>query len=140
MTSLNPVLTIGTQIAENVVRHKGASWPAATDRAQAMLDLVGIGDSRRRLGEYPHQLPGGMRQRGMIAMALSCDPQLLIADEPTTALDVTVQAQILDLINDLQSEFGSAGIVSTHRLRGVGELAGALLVLSAGPAGRGGSA
>ena len=93
MTSLNPVLTVGTQIAENVVRHLGVSWKQGRERAFEMLDLVRIADARRRLDEYPHQLSGGMRQRVMIAMALSCDPQVLIADEPTTALDVTIQAR-----------------------------------------------
>ena len=104
MTSLNPVLTIGTQIAESVVRHLGVSWRAARDRAREMLDLVRIADASRRLDEYPHQLSGGMRQRVMIAMALSCDPQVLIADEPTTALDVTIQAQILDLMLELKEK------------------------------------
>ncbi len=104
MTSLNPVLTVGTQIAENVVRHLGVPWRAARERAREMLDLVRIADSRRRLDEYPHQLSGGMRQRVMIAMALACDPQVLIADEPTTALDVTIQAQILDLMLDAEGE------------------------------------
>jgi peptide/nickel transport system ATP-binding protein len=98
MTSLNPVLTIGTQIAENVVRHWGVGWREARDRAAEMLALVRLSDPKRRLDEYPHQLSGGMRQRVMIAMALSCDPKVLVADEPTTALDVTIQAQILDLM------------------------------------------
>jgi peptide/nickel transport system ATP-binding protein len=132
MTSLNPVLTIGTQIAENVVRHKGASWRAARERAQAMLDLVGIGDSRRRLDEYPHQLSGGMRQRVMIAMALSCDPQLLIADEPTTALDVTIQAQILDLIIELKEKLGTAVLMITHDLGVIAETTQRVVVMYAG--------
>ncbi len=104
MTSLNPVLTVGTQISENVVRHLGVSWKQGRERACEMLDLVRIADPRRRLDEYPHQLSGGMRQRVMIAMALSCDPQVLIADEPTTALDVTIQAQILDLMLELKEK------------------------------------
>ena len=116
MTSLNPVLTVGTQIAENVVRHMKVSWSAARERAREMLDLVRIADAKRRLDEYPHQLSGGMRQRVMIAMALSCDPQVLIADEPTTALDVTIQAQILRLLKDLIEDRGAALILITHDL------------------------
>ena len=114
MTSLNPVLTIGTQIAENVVRHTGASWRAGLDRAREMLDLVRIADPKRRIEEYPHQLSGGMRQRVMIAMALSCNPQVLIADEPTTALDVTIQAQILDLMLELKQKLDTAIVMITH--------------------------
>ena len=132
MTSLNPVLTVGTQIAENVVRHTGATWKQAHDRAQAMLDLVGIADSRRRLGEYPHQLSGGMRQRVMIAIALSCDPRLLIADEPTTALDVTIQAQILELMLDLKEKLGTAIIMITHDLGVIAETAQRVVVMYAG--------
>ena len=116
MTSLNPVLTIGTQIAENVVRHWGVGWRAARERAREMLELVRIADAERRLDEYPHQLSGGMRQRVMIAMALSCDPQVLIADEPTTALDVTIQAQILDLMLELKEKLGTAIVLITHDL------------------------
>src|SRR6185312_11669587 len=123
MTSLNPVLTVGTQIAENVVRHMGVSWSAARERACEMLDLVRIADPRRRLDEYPHQLSGGMRQRVMIAMALSCDPQMLIADEPTTALDVTIQAQILDLMLELKEKTGTAIVLITHDLGVVAETA-----------------
>jgi peptide/nickel transport system ATP-binding protein len=132
MTSLNPVLTIGTQIAENVARHWNVPWKAALDRAQEMLDLVGIADSRRRLGEYPHQLSGGMRQRVMIAIALSCDPQVLIADEPTTALDVTIQAQILDLMLGLKERFGTAIIMITHDLGVVAETTQRVAVMYAG--------
>ncbi len=132
MTSLNPVLTIGVQIAENVLRHKGGGWPAARDRAQAMLDLVGISDSRRRLDEYPHQLSGGMRQRVMIAIALSCDPKVLIADEPTTALDVTIQAQILDLILKLKEQLGTAVLMITHDLGVIAETAQRVVVMYAG--------
>jgi peptide/nickel transport system ATP-binding protein len=132
MTSLNPVLTVGTQIAENVTRHMGVSWKAARDRAREMLDLVRIADSKRRLDEYPHQLSGGMRQRVMIAMALSCDPQVLIADEPTTALDVTIQAQILDLMLDLKEKTGTAIVLITHDLGVVAETAQRVVVMYAG--------
>ena len=132
MTSLNPVLTVGTQIAENVVRHRGVSWRAARDRACEMLDLVRIADSRRRLDEYPHQLSGGMRQRVMIAMALSCDPQVLIADEPTTALDVTIQAQILDLMLELKEKTGTAIVLITHDLGVVAETTQRVVVMYAG--------
>ncbi|HEY6714947.1 MAG TPA: ABC transporter ATP-binding protein [Reyranella sp.] len=132
MTSLNPVLTVGTQIAENVVRHLGVSWRLARDRAGEMLDLVRIADSRRRLDEYPHQLSGGMRQRVMIAMALSCDPQVLIADEPTTALDVTIQAQILDLMLELKEKTGTAIVLITHDLGVVAETTQRVVVMYAG--------
>jgi peptide/nickel transport system ATP-binding protein len=132
MTSLNPVLTVGTQIAENVVRHTGGSWKAARERTREMLDLVRIGDARRRLDEYPHQLSGGMRQRVMIAMALSCDPQVLIADEPTTALDVTIQAQILDLMLDLKEKTGTAIVLITHDLGVIAETAQRVVVMYAG--------
>ena len=132
MTSLNPVLTVGTQIAENVVRHLDVSWKQARDRAREMLDLVRISDSKRRLDEYPHQLSGGMRQRVMIAMALSCDPQVLIADEPTTALDVTIQAQILDLMLELKDRTGTAIVLITHDLGVVAETAERVVVMYAG--------
>ena len=132
MTSLNPVLTVGTQIAENVVRHLGVPWRAARDRACEMLDLVRIADPRRRLDEYPHQLSGGMRQRVMIAMALSCDPQVLIADEPTTALDVTIQAQILDLMLELKEKTGTAIVLITHDLGVVAETTQRVVVMYAG--------
>ena len=132
MTSLNPVLTVGTQIAENVVRHMGVSWKQARERAFQMLDLVRIADARRRLDEYPHQLSGGMRQRVMIAMALSCDPQVLIADEPTTALDVTIQAQILDLMLELKEKTGTAIVLITHDLGVVAETTQRVVVMYAG--------
>ena len=132
MTSLNPVLTVGTQIAENVVRHLNVPWSAARDRAREMLDLVRIADARRRLDEYPHQLSGGMRQRVMIAMALSCDPQVLIADEPTTALDVTIQAQILDLMMELKEKTGTAIVLITHDLGVVAETTERVVVMYAG--------
>jgi peptide/nickel transport system ATP-binding protein len=132
MTSLNPVLTVGTQIAENVVRHMNVSWSAARERAREMLDLVRIADARRRLDEYPHQLSGGMRQRVMIAMALSCDPQVLIADEPTTALDVTIQAQILDLMLELKEKTGTAIVLITHDLGVVAETTERVVVMYAG--------
>ena len=132
MTSLNPVLTVGTQIAENVVRHLGVPWSAARDRAREMLDLVRIADAGRRLDEYPHQLSGGMRQRVMIAMALSCDPQVLIADEPTTALDVTIQAQILDLMIELKEKTGTAIVLITHDLGVVAETTERVVVMYAG--------
>jgi len=132
MTSLNPVLTVGTQIAENVVRHMGVSWKAARERAFQMLDLVRIADARRRLDEYPHQLSGGMRQRVMIGMALSCDPQVLIADEPTTALDVTIQAQILDLMLELKEKTGTAIVLITHDLGVVAETTQRVVVMYAG--------
>jgi len=132
MTSLNPVLTVGTQIAENVVRHLGLSWKAARDRAREMLDLVRIADAGRRLDEYPHQLSGGMRQRVMIAMALSCDPRVLIADEPTTALDVTIQAQILDLMLELKQKTGTAIVLITHDLGVVAETTQRVVVMYAG--------
>ena len=132
MTSLNPVLTIGTQIAESVVRHMGVSWHAARDRAHEMLDLVRIGDARRCLDQYPHQLSGGMRQRVMIAIALCCNPQVLIADEPTTALDVTIQAQILDLMLELKDKLGTAIIMITHDLGVIAETCERAIVMYAG--------
>jgi peptide/nickel transport system ATP-binding protein len=132
MTSLNPVLTIGTQIAENARRHLGLSRRAARDRALEMLDLVRIADARRRLDEYPHQLSGGMRQRVMIAIALACNPKVLIADEPTTALDVTIQAQILELLRDLRDKLGTAVLLITHDLGVVAETCERVLVMYAG--------
>ena len=121
MTSLNPVLTVGHQIAESVRIHTGASAAAARVRAAEMLRLVKIPDAERRLDEYPHQFSGGMRQRVMIATALACNPTLLIADEPTTALDVTIQAQILDLMLELKERTGAAVILITHNLGIVAE-------------------
>jgi peptide/nickel transport system ATP-binding protein len=132
MTSLNPVLTIGTQIAENVVRHLGVPWRAGIDRAREMLELVRIADAKRRVHEYPHQLSGGMRQRAMIAIALSCDPQMLIADEPTTALDVTIQAQILELMLELKEKLGTAIVLITHDLGVVAETTQRVVVMYAG--------
>ena len=132
MTSLNPVLTIGTQIAENVVRHKGVSWQEARERAKEMLELVRIADPERRLDEYPHQMSGGMRQRVMIAIALSCDPKVLIADEPTTALDVTIQAQILDLMIELKEKIDAAIVMITHDLGVVADVADRVAVMYAG--------
>jgi oligopeptide/dipeptide ABC transporter ATP-binding protein len=132
MTSLNPVLTIGEQIAEAVRLHLGADKREARERAIEMLHKVRIPLPERRLGDYPHQFSGGMRQRVMIAMALSCNPQLLIADEPTTALDVTIQAQVLELMNDLQSETGAAIILITHDLGVVAEFCKNVLVMYGG--------
>ncbi len=132
MTSLNPVLTIGTQIAESVVRHRDVSWQAGRERAREMLDLVRIADARRCLDQYPHELSGGMRQRVMIAIALCCDPQVLIADEPTTALDVTIQAQILDLMLELKDKLGTAIILITHDLGVVAETCDRAIVMYAG--------
>ena len=132
MTSLNPVLNIGTQIAESVVRHLRLPWRAARDRAREMLELVRIADPKQRLSEYPHQLSGGMRQRVMIAIALCCNPQVLIADEPTTALDVTIQAQILDLMLDLKEKLGTAIILITHDLGVVAETCERVVVMYAG--------
>ena len=132
MTSLNPVLTVGYQIAETVRRHEGGKRPAAMRRAVEMLDLVGIPEAARRAREYPHQLSGGMRQRAMIAMALSCEPKVLIADEPTTALDVTIQAQVLDLIRELQGRLGTAVILITHDLGVIAETAHRVVVMYAG--------
>jgi peptide/nickel transport system ATP-binding protein len=132
MSSLNPVLTIGRQIAETVMVHEGLPWQDCMDRALDMLQQVRMPEPERRLHEYPHQLSGGMRQRVMIAMALSCRPRVLLADEPTTALDVTIQAQILDLIKDLQKETGAAVILITHDLGVVAEMAERVLVMYAG--------
>jgi oligopeptide/dipeptide ABC transporter ATP-binding protein len=132
MTSLNPVYTVGSQIAEVVKVHQNASGARARDRAVEMLKLVGIASPETRVDSYPHQLSGGMRQRVMIAMALACEPELLIADEPTTALDVTVQAQILDLLRKLQDKLHMSVILITHDLGVVAEVAQHMIVMYAG--------
>jgi len=132
MTSLNPVLTVGEQIVEGILRHRPMSRDAAKDRAIEMLRMVHIPSPEQRFGDYPYRLSGGMRQRVMIAMALACKPQLLIADEPTTALDVTIQAQILDLMRTLRAETGTAIILITHDLGVVAELADDVVVMYAG--------
>ena len=132
MTSLNPVLTIGRQIAEVLILHRGLSREDAMRSAVEMLRLVKIPEPERRVGEYPHQLSGGMRQRVMIAMALACEPRLLIADEPTTALDVTIQAQILDLMRELKARTGAAIMLITHDLGVVAEMAQRVVVMYAG--------
>jgi len=132
MTSLNPVLTIGRQIAEVLTLHRGLSRERAAGRALDMLKLVHISEGERRAGQYPHELSGGMRQRVMIAMALACEPKLLIADEPTTALDVTIQAQILDLMRELKSRTGTAIVLITHDLGVVAEMAQRVVVMYAG--------
>ena len=132
MTSLNPVLTIGSQIAEVVLLHENVSRKEAWAKAVDMLRLTRIPAPEQRAHEYPHQLSGGMRQRAMIAMALACNPKVLIADEPTTALDVTIQAQILDLILDLQQKLGTAVILITHDLGVVAETAHRVIVMYAG--------
>jgi oligopeptide/dipeptide ABC transporter ATP-binding protein len=134
MTSLNPVLTIGRQIAEVLELHRGLTRHEAEGQALRLLERVRIPDARRRLGQYPHQLSGGQRQRVMIAMALACDPQLLIADEPTTALDVTIQAQILALLDEIRTETGTAVMMITHDLGVVAEFADRVVVLYAGRA------
>ncbi len=132
MTSLNPVLTVGRQIGETLRLHQGLDARQAIQRATEMLELVGISAAARRVREFPHQLSGGMRQRVMIAMALACNPKLLIADEPTTALDVTIQAQILDLMRDLKTRLGSAIMLITHDLGVVAEMAQRVVVMYAG--------
>jgi peptide/nickel transport system ATP-binding protein len=132
MTSLNPVLTIGRQIGEAFRLHEGLSKREARQRSIDMLTLVGIPEPTRRIGEYPHELSGGMRQRVMIAMALACNPRLLIADEPTTALDVTIQAQILELMRDLKRRVGAAIMLITHDLGVVAEMAERVIVMYAG--------
>jgi len=132
MTSLNPVLTIGRQITETLEQHRGADRVAAQKRAVELLGLVGIADPARRLKQYPHQLSGGMRQRIMIAIALACDPKLIIADEPTTALDVTIQAQILELMKQLTRRLDVAVLIITHNLGVVARYANRVNVMYAG--------
>jgi len=132
MNSLNPALTVGLQVAEPIRQHRRQSWAAALDAAKALLQKVQIPDAQSRLHTYPHQYSGGMRQRAMIAMALACKPRLIIADEPTTALDVTVQAQILDLLKDLTRETGAALILITHDLGVVARYADRVVVMYAG--------
>ena len=132
MTSLNPLYTVGTQIAESIALHQGLSKKEAMARAIEMLKRVSIPEAERRAQAYPHQMSGGMRQRVMIAMALACNPKVLIADEPTTALDVTIQAQILDLMRELQEKFGTAIILITHDMGVVAENADRVVVMYAG--------
>jgi len=132
MTSLNPVLTIGRQLTEGLEIHLGMDTTAASERAVELLGLVGIPDPARRLGQYPHQFSGGMRQRMMVAMALACNPALILADEPTTALDVTIQAQILELLQDLSRRLGVAMLIITHNLGVVARYADRVNVMYAG--------
>lgn len=132
MTSLNPVITVGKQIAEAITAHQNVSLEEAKNRTIELLRLVGIPNSEKRYNDYPHQMSGGMRQRAMIAMALACNPKLLIADEPTTALDVTVQAQILDLIARLKKTFGMSVLLITHDLGVIAEMCDRVIVMYAG--------
>ena len=132
MTSLNPVFTVGMQIMEPLRRHMGMTRPQAEARAAELLELVGISDARKRLKAYPHQFSGGMRQRVMIAIALACDPDVLIADEPTTALDVTIQAQILELVKELRRKLGMAIIWITHDLGVIAGIADRVMVMYGG--------
>jgi oligopeptide/dipeptide ABC transporter ATP-binding protein len=132
MTSLNPVMTIGTQITESLKRHLGLSAKAAADRAAELLNMVGVPDARRRLADYPHRLSGGMRQRVMVAIALGCEPKLVLADEPTTALDVTIQAQVLELLTSLARRLGASVILITHNLGVVARYADRVHVMYAG--------
>ncbi|MFN3283727.1 MAG: ABC transporter ATP-binding protein [Pseudothermotoga sp.] len=132
MTSLNPVITVGKQITEAIVVHQNVTKDEAKKKAIEMLKIVGIPNPEKRYNDYPHQMSGGMRQRAMIAMALSCNPKLLIADEPTTALDVTVQAQILDLVTQLKERFGMSVLLITHDLGVIAEMCSRVLVMYAG--------
>ncbi|QDX93700.1 ABC transporter ATP-binding protein [Brevibacterium sp. JNUCC-42] len=132
MTSLNPTMTIGNQIMEGLIKHQNMSKAAAKERAVELLNIVGIPQPDRRVNQYPHEFSGGMRQRGMIAISLACSPKLLIADEPTTALDVTIQAQILDLMKDLQKKMGTSIIMITHDLGVVAEMCDRVVVMYAG--------
>ncbi len=132
MTSLNPVLTVGAQIAEVLRRHESVSRAGARRRVVELLDLVGIPEPQRRAGEFPHNFSGGMRQRVMIAMAVACQPRLVIADEPTTALDVTIQAQVLDLLDDLRRQLGMAVLLITHDLGVVAQWVDRVAVMYAG--------
>jgi len=132
MTSLNPVFTVGYQLREPLVKHMGMTKAEARERAQDLLELVGIPDAARRLGDYPHQFSGGMRQRVMIAIALACEPKVLIADEPTTALDVTIQAQILELMAELRERLGMAVIWITHDLGVIAGIADRVIVMYGG--------
>ena len=132
MTSLNPVFTVGNQLMEAILLHTGKNRAQAKERALEMLTLVGINEPEKRLKQYPHELSGGMRQRVMIAMALACEPDILIADEPTTALDVTIQAQILELMQDLQKKLGMAIIMVTHDLGVIAEMCDEIIVMYGG--------
>jgi peptide/nickel transport system ATP-binding protein len=132
MSSLHPAFTVGEQIAESLRRHRGMHHRAARRRAVELLDLVGVPDAAHRLDSYPHEFSGGMRQRVLIAIALACEPRLLVADEPTTALDVTVQAQILDLLQDMREQFGLSILLVTHDLGVVAEVADRVVVMYAG--------
>ena len=132
MTSLNPVLTIGRQLTETIELHQDLTHDQALERAAELLSQVGIPDAQNRLDDYPHQFSGGMRQRVMIAMALSCNPKLILADEPTTALDVTIQAQILELMRDLAGQYGTALVIITHNLGVVARYAQRVIVMYAG--------
>jgi peptide/nickel transport system ATP-binding protein len=132
MIALDPVFTIGEQIAESIVRHEGVSWQTATGRARDLLDRVRIPSAARRLKSYPHEMSGGMRQRAMVALALACRPQILLADEPTTALDVTVQIQIILLLRELQRELGMAVIFVTHDVGVAAEISDRIAVMYGG--------
>ena len=132
MTSLNPVFTIGNQMKEAVVLHTSKKGKEAEDRVVELLELVGINEPRKRIKQYPYELSGGMRQRVMIAMALACEPDILIADEPTTALDVTIQAQILELIQELQKKLGMAVILVTHDLGVIADMCDNIVVMYGG--------